>query len=131
MMPVEPNCPSSTIVKNCLSLSSHTASWKLNGNEAPKHKAYGIYYAITKWNYYLQCLDIIIHNDHKPLQKFLNGKNADNKVNCCSLELDTYNITFKCISSVHNKAVDCLSRLVEVPEDNVPAASILINAVTA
>ena len=46
-----------------------------------EQKAYGVYYAITKWNYYLQGLDIIVRNDHKPLTKFLNGKNANNKVN--------------------------------------------------
>ena len=44
-------------------------------------EAYGVYYAITKWNYYLQGADIIGQNDHKPLNKFLNGKNANNKVN--------------------------------------------------
>ena len=37
-------------------------------------KAYGVYYAITKWNYYLQRADIIVQNDHKPLNKFQNGK---------------------------------------------------------
>ena len=42
---------------------------------------YGVYYIITKWNYYLQGADIIVHYDHKPLAKFLNGKNANNKVN--------------------------------------------------
>ena len=26
-----------------------------------------LYYAITKWNYYLQGADIIVQNDHKPL----------------------------------------------------------------
>ena len=34
----------------------------------------GIYYALTKWNYYLQGSDIIAHNDHNPIQKFLNSK---------------------------------------------------------
>ena len=43
--------------------------WSTNEQEA-----YGIYYAITKWNYYLQCADIIVRNDHKPLARFLNGK---------------------------------------------------------
>ena len=45
-----------------------------------------IYYAITKWNYYLQGADIIVQNDHKPLNKFLEWKNADNKVNRWGLE---------------------------------------------
>ena len=30
-----------------------------------EQEAYAIYYAITKWNYYLQCTDIIVRNDHK------------------------------------------------------------------
>ena len=80
-----------------------------------EQKTYGVYYAITKWNYYLQGADIIVRNDHKPLTKFLNGKNANNKVNRWGLELATYNITFEWISGAHNKAADCLSHLVELP----------------
>ena len=48
---------------------------------------YRVYYAVTKWNYYLQGAEIIVHNDHKPLARFLNGKNANNKVNRWGLEL--------------------------------------------
>ena len=73
-----------------------------------EQEAYGIYYAVTKWNYYLQGSDIVVCNDHKPLQKFLNGKNTNNKVNMWSLELATYNIKFEWISGAHNKAADCL-----------------------
>ena len=47
--------------------------------------------------------------------RFLNGKNANNKVNRWSLELATYNITFEWISGAKNKAADCLSWLVELP----------------
>ena len=39
-------------------------------------------------------------NDHKLLARFLNGKNANNKVNRWGLELATYNITFKWISGI-------------------------------
>ena len=53
----------------------------------PDQEAYGMYYAITNWNYYLQGADIIVHNNHKPLAKFLNGKNANNR---WGLELVTY-----------------------------------------
>ena len=77
-----------------------------------EQEAFGVYYTIMKWNYYLQGADIIVWNDHKPLSQFLNGKNANNKVNRWSLELATYNITFKWISGAKNKAADCLSRLV-------------------
>ena len=91
---------------------SHTFSetqWKWS---TTKQEAFGVYYAITKWNYYFQGANIIVRNDHKPLARFLNGKNANNKVNRWSLELATYNITFEWISGARNKAVDCLSRLV-------------------
>ena len=74
---------------------SHTftdTQWKLN---TTGWEAYDIYYAVTKWNYCLQESDIFVHNDHKPTQKFLNGKNASNEVNKLSLELATYNITFE------------------------------------
>ena len=39
-----------------------------------EQEAYGVYYTVTKWNYYLQGADITVRNDHKPLAKFLNGK---------------------------------------------------------
>ena len=63
-----------------------------------EQEAYRVYYAITKWNYYLQGVDITVRNDHKPFTKCLNGKNANNKVNRWGLELATYNITFEWIS---------------------------------
>ena len=77
-----------------------------------EQEAFGVYYAITKWNYYLQGADIIVQNDHKPLVQFLNSKNTNNKVNRWSLELATYNISFEWILGAKNKAADCLSRLV-------------------
>ena len=43
-----------------------------------EQEAHGVYYAITKWNYYLQGVDIIVRNDHKPLTKFLKGRNVNN-----------------------------------------------------
>ena len=84
----------------------------------PEQEAYRVYYAITKWNYFLQGANIIVCNDHKPLAKFLSGKNTNNKVNRSGLELVTYNITFDWISGAQNKAADCLSRLVILPNDS-------------
>ena len=81
----------------------------------PEKEAYGIYFAVKKWNYYLQGVDIIVRNDHKPLAQFLNGKNENTKINRWGLELTSYNITFEWISGARNKAADCLSRLVELP----------------
>ena len=91
---------------------SHTFSETQCKWSTTKQEAFGVYYAITKWNYYLQGADIIVQNDHKPLAQFLNGKNTNNKVNRWSLELATYNISFKWISGAKYKAADCLSRLV-------------------
>ena len=96
-----------------LAFLSHTfteTQWKWSTTE---QEAYSIFYAITKWNYYLQGTDISVKNDHKPLAWFLDGKNANNKVNRWSLELATCNISFEWISGAKNKAADCLSRLVK------------------
>ena len=94
---------------------SHTFSETQRKWSTTKQEAYGFYYMITKWNYYLQGTNITVRNDHKSLAKFLNGKNANNKVNRWSLDLATYNITFEWISGAKNKAADCLSWLVELP----------------
>ena len=91
-----------------------------------EQEAYRVYYAITKWNYYLEGTDITVKNDHKPLVQFLNGKDANNKVKSWSLELATYNITFEWISGTKNKAADCLSQLVKPT-----STSISVNMLTA
>ena len=95
---------------------SHTFTDTQRRWSTSKQEAYGIYFAIKKWNYYLQGADIIVRNDHKPLARFLNGKNENTKINRWGLELASYNITFKWISGTRYKAADCLSRLVELPE---------------
>ena len=66
-------------------------------------------------------------NDHKLPAKFLNGKNANHKVNRWSLELGTYNITFEWISGAKNKAADCLSELLE----QLPPTPATVNMLTA
>ena len=101
---------------------SHTLSETQRKWSNMEQEAYGVYYAITKWNYYLQGADIIVRNDHKPLAKFLNETNANNKVNRWGLELATYSITFEWISGAKNKTADCLSCLVELP--STPSSSI-------
>ena len=91
---------------------SHTFSETQHKWSTTEQEAFGVYYAITKWNYYLQGANIIIQNDHKPLAHFLNGKNSNNKVNRWSLELATYNITFEWISGAKNKTAYYLSRII-------------------
>ena len=68
-------------------------------------------------NYYLQGSNIKVSNHHKPLAKFLNRKNANNKVNRWGLELAMYKITFEWIPGAGSKAADCLSRLVKLPNN--------------
>ena len=104
---------------------SHTFTETQRKWSTTKQEAYGVY-AVTKWNYYLQGTDIMVQNNHKPLATFLNGKNANNKVNQWRLELATYNITLEWILGAKNKAADCLSRLVE----QLPPTPALINMLT-
>ena len=92
---------------------SHTFTETQRKWSTTEQEAYGVYYAITKWNYYLQGTNITVKNNHKLLAHFLNGKHANNKVNRWSLELATYNITFEWLSGAKNKAADCLSWLVQ------------------
>ena len=106
----------------------HTFSETQRKWSTTEQEACGVYYAITKWNYYLQGADIVVRNDHKLLNRFLNGKNTNNKVNRWGLELATYNITFEWISGDCNKAADCLSHLVELPQ--VTPAQINLLSVT-
>ena len=95
---------------------SHTFTDTQRRWSTPEQEAYGIYFIIKRWNYYLQGADIIVRNDHKPLAWFLNGKNENTKINRWGLKLTSYNITFEWISGAKYKAADCLSRLVELPE---------------
>ena len=95
---------------------SHTFTDTQRRWSTPEQEAYSIYFAVKKWNYYLQGADIIVRNDHKPLAQFLNEKNENMKINRWGLELASYNIKFEWISRAKNKATDCLSRLVELPE---------------
>ena len=57
--------------------------------------------------------------------RFLNGKNANNKVNRWGLELATYNIMFEWISGACNKAADCLSHSVKLPQDRPATVNML------
>ena len=95
---------------------SHTFTDTQQRWSTPEQEAYSIYFTIKKWNYYLQGADIIVRNDHKPLARFLNGKNKNMKITRWGLELTSYNIKFKWISGAKNKAADFLSRLLELPE---------------
>ena len=44
---------------------SHTFTEMHRKWSTTKQEAYGVYYAVTKWIYYLQGADIMVQNDHK------------------------------------------------------------------
>ena len=103
---------------------SHTFTHMQRKWGTKEQETHGVYYTVTKWNYYFQGAEVIICNYHKSLAWFRNGNNANNKVNRWWLELATYNITFKWISRAH-RAADCLSRQVELPQDRPATAEML------
>ena len=72
---------------------------------------YAIYYAIKKWRHYLADAGILLKSDAKSLQKFLNGRTDNVKLDRWSLELQGMNIKVEHMSGYKNKAADCLSRL--------------------
>ena len=104
---------------------SHTFTDTQQKWSTTEQEAYSVYYMGIMWNYYLQGAEPIVRNDHKLLERFINGKNANNNVNRWGLELATYNITFEWISGAHNKAADCLSHLVELPQNKPTTINML------
>ena len=74
-------------------------------------EGYAIYYAIKKWRHYLEDAEILLKSDAKSLQKFLNGRTDNVKLDRWSLELQGRNIQVEHIPGHKNKAADCLSRL--------------------
>ena len=61
MMPAVHSYPRNMMVQNSLFLFFCIPFWKHKRKwSATEQEAYGVYYAITKWNYYLQGPDIIV-----------------------------------------------------------------------
>ena len=58
-----------------IAVLSHTFMETQQKWRTTEQEAYGVYYTVTKWNYYLQGAKIIGRNDLKPFARFLNGKN--------------------------------------------------------
>ena len=73
----------------------------------------------------------LLCGDKVELLKFLNGNNANNKVNRWPLELATYNITFVWISGACNKAADCLLLLVDVKDTPATSTASIYRFVTS
>ena len=72
-------------------------------------EGYAIYYAIKKWRHYLEDAEVLLKSDAKSLQKYLNGKTDNLKLDRWSLELQGRNSQVEHIAGHKNKAADCLS----------------------
>ena len=72
-------------------------------------EGYAIYYAVKKWRHYLEDAEVLLKSDVKSLQKFLNGKTDNLKLDRWSLEPQGRNIQVEHNASHKNKAADCLS----------------------
>ena len=76
MMHVEHNYHTNTMEPSYL-----IHSLKHIGNGVPRTGSLQSVLSHYQMELLLQGSDIIVSNDHKPLAKFLNGKNTNNKVN--------------------------------------------------
>ena len=74
-------------------------------------EGYAIYYCIKKWRPYLEDAQILLKSDAKSLERFLEGRTNNLKLDRWSLELQGRRIQCVHIPGTQNKAADCLSRL--------------------
>ena len=80
-------------------------------------EAYVIYMSVKKLSFYLTDAEITLRSDHLLLKCFLLKNMLNSKVNNCTVELETFNITFEHISGVKNTLAATLSRIVKVDPD--------------
>ena len=57
-------------------------------------EAFAIYMSVKKLSFYLTDAQILLRNDHKPLEKFLLKNTLNSKVNNWAMELEAFNIQF-------------------------------------
>ena len=74
-------------------------------------EGYAIYFCIKKWRPYLEDAQILLKSDAKSLERFLEGRTNNLKLDRWSLELQGRRIQCVHIPGTQNKAADCLSRL--------------------
>ena len=72
-------------------------------------EGYAIYYAVKKWRHYLEDAEVLLKSDARSLQKFLNGKTDNLKLDRWSLELQGRNIQVEHIAGHKSKTANCIS----------------------
>ena len=80
--------------------------WATNEQEC-----FGIYFALRKWHNIVFGRDVIVYNDHKPLEHMMTAQSANSKINRWATEIMDYSPTFKWIPGSQNLAADFLSRM--------------------
>ena len=106
----------STVSSDCLDLrpiayqSGTFKGSQLNWATLTK-EAYAIYMAFRKFSFYLEGALTNLRCDHAPLEKFLQGKTLNNKVNNWGIELSNFKINFQHIKGKRNVMADALSRV--------------------
>ena len=76
-------------------------------------EAAAIHRGIKQLSFYLYEADVVVHSDHKPLAKFIDGMTKNNKVNNWTMECHAIckNITFEYIEGKKNILCDSLTRI--------------------
>ena len=80
-------------------------------------EAFATYMSVKKLSFYLTDATILLRNDHKPLEKFLQKNTLNPKVNNWAMELEAFNIQFDYIKGSSNILADTLSHLIVIDPD--------------
>ena len=101
--------------KKFLPIAFHSGTFQ--GSEvnwaAFQKEAAAIHRDIKQLSFYLYKADVVVHSDHKPLAKFIDGMTKNNKVNNWTMECHAIckSITFKYIEGKKNILCDSLTRI--------------------
>ena len=80
-------------------------------------EAFAIYMSVKKLSFYLTDAQILLRNDHKPLEKFLQKNTLKSKVNNWAMELEAFKIQFYYIEGSSYILADTLSHLIVIDPD--------------
>ena len=83
-------------------------------------EAYTIYMSISKLMFYITGHNVKVKSDHLPLEKFLEKRTLNAKVNNWAIELEQFKIELDWISGVKNTLADSLSRLLDMTPEAEP-----------
>ena len=74
-------------------------------------EAYGVIFALSKFDYLVFGSHIVIHSDHNPLKYVKDCASRSSKLTRWALTLARYSLEIRHIKGSNNVAADCLSRL--------------------